>query len=221
MNINQWDDHAKAYQAYFKDTDDRVSSTQVFPRIISVLGDVKQKRVLDIGCGQGRFSRAFHDLGADVTAYDISPEEIKIAVSMDNGRGITYSHNSAVLESRNAFDLIFCFMALLCNPPEQALELLRSAYKCLVPGGMACFGNTNTETLGQRFKDFFSEPPAERKAGAPYKTIIPNSQADIIVTDYYYSPEDLKILFASAGFTTVHEEVVAEQFVFHVLRKDA
>ncbi|MCP4349095.1 MAG: methyltransferase domain-containing protein [Desulfobacterales bacterium] len=219
MNTNQWDDHAQAYQAYFNDTDDRVSSTQVFPRIIGVLGQVKGKRVLDIGCGQGRFSRAFHDLGAQVAAYDISPKETEIAISMDESRGITYTHDSTILKSRNAFDLVFCFMALLCNPRDQALELLQAAYECLAPGGMACFTNTNTETLGQRFKDFFSEPPAERKAGVPYKTIIPNSQADIVVTDYYYSPEDLRTLFASACFVTVHEEVVAEQFVFHVLRK--
>lgn len=213
-----WDDYAEEFQAYLEETV-CVEETQIFPRIITVLGEVKGKRVLDIGCGQGRFSRAFHDLGAEVTAYDISPKELEIAVSLDAGRGIRYVSDKAALKTRNAYDLILCFMALLCNPRKEALQLVQASYDSLVPGGFACFVNTYTETLGQQFKDFFSPPPIERKQGAPYTTIVPTSKGDIVVNDYYYSPEHLKEFFRSAHFEVDHEEIILQQYVFHKLKK--
>jgi len=44
-----------------------------------VLGDVKDKRILDVACGQGFFCREFARLGAKVIGVDISAELIKIA----------------------------------------------------------------------------------------------------------------------------------------------
>src|SRR5947207_723729 len=51
----------------------------ILPNVVRLAGDVKGKRVLDLACGQGLFSRAFRDAGASVTATDISPELIEIA----------------------------------------------------------------------------------------------------------------------------------------------
>lgn len=215
----QWNIYAKLYKAYLEDADDRVSFVQVFPKIIDHFGEAKGKRILDLGCGQGRFSRAFHDLGAEVTAYDLSPGEIEIAKSLDDGRGINYSSDKATIENANNYDLILCAMVLLCNPPKQAFQLTRTIYSCLSQNGVACFVNTNTDTLGHRFKDFYSEPPVEAKQGEPYKTIIPTSKGELVVTDYYYSPEHLKNLFFSARFKIKYEEIISQQFIFHILQK--
>jgi len=217
---NQWEIYAELYKAYLDDADDRVSFVQVFPRILNSFGEVRGKRILDLGCGQGRFSRAFHDLGAEVTAYDFSPGEIEIARSLDDGREISYSSDKESFENTNYYDLTLCSMVLLCNPPKKAFQLVQTIYNCLAQDGFACFVNTNTGKLGCRFKDFFSEPPAESKQGVPYKTIIPTSKGELVVTDYYYSPEHLKNLFFSAHFEMEHEEIISQQFVFHMLRKN-
>lgn len=50
------------------------------PNLIRILGDIKGKKILDLGCGQGFFSRAFALQGADVTGLDISHELIDKAI---------------------------------------------------------------------------------------------------------------------------------------------
>ena len=47
-----------------------------FDRAMQRIGGVAGKRVLDIGCGAGRWSRRLRDLGATVTAVDYSKEAI-------------------------------------------------------------------------------------------------------------------------------------------------
>src|SRR3974390_127092 len=47
-----------------------------FPAVINELGGLKSKRILDIGTGDGLFSRLMAREGAVVVAYDKSPEKI-------------------------------------------------------------------------------------------------------------------------------------------------
>ena len=46
---------------------------------IAAMGNVKGKRVLDVGCGAGSTSRALNTLGADVTGVDISKDLLALA----------------------------------------------------------------------------------------------------------------------------------------------
>ena len=218
ISIFQWDLVAHKYKQYFEDRQDRISSQVVFPLILKMLGKVKGKRVLDFGCGQGRFSRKLCDLGAIVTAYDISEESLRIAIKLNGSRKITYTNDKRVLNV-NYYDIVLCFMVLLCNDIKIVKKLVEDIYNFLKPRGLAVFVNTNTESLGKRFPDFYSIPPKLPTEGAPYKTIIPTSAGDIIVTDYFYSREFLRNLFAEAGLKLICEKVVADQFVVHFLRK--
>ena len=40
--------------------------------MLEALGDVSGKRVIDIGCGEGRFCRLLAGLGAEVTGIDLT-----------------------------------------------------------------------------------------------------------------------------------------------------
>src|SRR5258706_373573 len=51
----------------------------ILPNVTRLLGNIKGKRILDLACGQGFFSRSFAALGAEVIATDISPELIEKA----------------------------------------------------------------------------------------------------------------------------------------------
>jgi 2-polyprenyl-3-methyl-5-hydroxy-6-metoxy-1,4-benzoquinol methylase len=45
-----------------------------------MMGDVKGKTVLDLGCGEGYYSRVFAELGAQVTGIDFSEEIVNAAI---------------------------------------------------------------------------------------------------------------------------------------------
>ncbi len=219
LNRNQWDKIADKYQAYFDDNPNRVSSHVVFPNILNGIGDVKGLKILDFGCGQGRFSRLLNDKGTIVTAYDESIEELKKALDKNDGRKIIYISKKPLLK-KEYYDIVFCFMVLICNDLEKLHKLLDDVYSFTKNGGRCIFVNTNTETLGKKFKDFYSKRDSRiLKEGDVYSTIIPTSKGRIIVRDHYYSKKFLTELFKFHGFTPSFEEIIADQFVFQVVQK--
>ncbi len=214
-----WHDQADAYLAYFEDNPDRLSTTTIFPRLLTHFGDIRGLRVLDFGCGQGRFSRAMADAGAHVVAFDASSAEVANARARDGGRNIRYIDDPAALAAEGPFDRILCFMVLLCNALPEAEALLRRLHALTAPGGCLGLGNTDTASIGRVWPDFYSSPPAEPTRGAPYQSNIPTSAGLIQITDHFYSPADIEAMLFDAGFVDVMGEHVALPFVIHVARR--
>ena len=213
---NDWEEQADAYLAYFEDNPDRISATRVFPRLVEHFGDLHGLRVLDFGCGQGRFARILADAGGEVTAFDTSAAEIANARALDQGRGIRYIDRQQELLAAAPFDRILCFMVLLCNDAEGADALLRMLFASAAPGALLGLANTDTTTLGRQFPDFHSTPPAHPNRGAAYLSYIPTSAGVMQVTDHYFSPDHLRQMLADAGFELRAEERVAEPFILHI-----
>ncbi len=80
--------------------------------LFHAMGDIRGKRVLDFGCGEGEISTLLARYGAAVTAVDISPELIELArarIAADGGTGNTEFLEMDILESdlpRNCFDFV-------------------------------------------------------------------------------------------------------------------
>ncbi len=74
---------------------------------------IKNKSVIDIGCGSGRFAIALSQMGAKkVTAVDINPQGLEIAKKFANSSGITnvdfVEHNVLDLPFQDeSFDFVF------------------------------------------------------------------------------------------------------------------
>ena len=217
MSNNPWKTYANLYQDYCDDKG-RVSTSVVFPRVLELIGDLAGKLVLDFGCGEGRFSRHLYDLGSKVTGFDPSEPLINIARKLNDGRDITYTSNLDSLPEGN-FEIALCFMVLMCNSKSKSLALIQDIFRLTTDDSIICFVNRNTDNLGEKFKDFYSEEPLDRVAGSPYKTTLLTSQGNIEVTDHYYSPSDLRNMYSISGFKVRWEEIVMEQFVIHLLHK--
>lgn len=110
-----------------------------FPAVEELLGNVSQKHILDIGCGDGLFPRLLAQRGASVVGYDKAPEKIAEARAHDDARRLrvkffvatpnTFSHD-------DMFDAATSVMVLHLAPSlEELTAFFRSASRHLVSGG--------------------------------------------------------------------------------------
>ena len=127
-----------------------------YPEALRLLGDLEGKLVLDVGCGCGTFSRMMARRGAEVVGYDISEEQIKLAIEEENKNplGIKYyvakpSNMSIFYKKR--FDLAVANLVLLYAKDNKELErFFSSTFKLLRDGGrfVAITFNPDYKRLG-------------------------------------------------------------------------
>jgi 2-polyprenyl-3-methyl-5-hydroxy-6-metoxy-1,4-benzoquinol methylase len=108
--------------------------------IFDLVGTVKQKKVCDLACGEGYFSRALAERGAHVTGVDISSVLLEHARQRAGDLAITYIHDDAQSLTQLAdqsFDLVVCNMALMDIPDIG--KTLGAVHRVLSPGGSLAF----------------------------------------------------------------------------------
>ena len=214
--LSQWDENALLFKTALEDKPNRASNTIVFPRILELFGDVSECNILDFGCGSGRFSIAFGNLGANIVGYDPSAKHVQLAQIASAEEFIMFTTKIEEL-SQDYFDFALCFQVLVCNPYQQASRICGNLYKFLRQGGRAAIVCTNTEFVGQTFPGGSTELPESFEAGQPYKRIFETSQGRFEVTDYWYSQEQLDELFTLNKFEILSQEIVADGFLLHFI----
>ncbi len=108
--------------------------------IISKLGDLNGKRILDLGCGAGESSVYFALKGAECVAADLSSGMVRIALRLAERYGVkVHGH---VMNAMNidfpdcSFDIVYAANLLHHVSP---VATLREMLRVLKPGGKACF----------------------------------------------------------------------------------
>lgn len=106
----------------------------LMPRTLGLLGDVRGKRVLDLGCGEGGYARELARRGAQVVAVDGSARLIELAQAQP-AAGVEYRcRNAAALFGiEGAFDLVLAAMSLM--DVQDYPGAIREAHRVLKPGG--------------------------------------------------------------------------------------
>ncbi|MBX3101360.1 MAG: class I SAM-dependent methyltransferase [Bacteroidetes bacterium] len=96
-----------------------------------------QSHLLDLGCGQGRHSRALHALGYRVTGVDLSPNNIATASAM-SAPGLQYVRaDMRALHLQDRFDAVlnlFTSFGYFADIADNT-RVLRNIYDHLKPGG--------------------------------------------------------------------------------------
>jgi ubiquinone/menaquinone biosynthesis C-methylase UbiE len=138
-----WDNAADTWDDFVENGADYYRTEVHGPALLEACGPVSGKKVLDIGSGQGWFSRQLAQSGAHVTGVDLAPGMIAHARrhEADNPLGIDFVELDAAQLGEhfpaNSFDLVTACMVLHDLPNADAV--LKAVHRVLVPEGRFVF----------------------------------------------------------------------------------
>ncbi len=184
----------------------------IMPNMLKFLGDVKGKKVLDLGCGEGGYSRELAKRGADIVSIDCSKKAIEYAIKLACDENLQIQHfvrnsNDLYDIADEQFDIVLCSMMLMdCEDFEGTI---REVVRVLKPGGRLfasvlhpCFDGNHDTGIGRQglgidrevvVKNYFE--PREWEA--------PLYQGTIPVIRRHRTLEDYVKTFVGAGLTIV------------------
>lgn len=114
---------------------------------INALVSLKQRQVLDVGCGGGILSDAMARAGAHVTGIDLATKSLKVAqlhALETQTPNVTYREVSAealAAEAPAQFDVVTC-MEMLEHVPDPA-SIVKACATLVKPGGWVFFSTLN------------------------------------------------------------------------------
>jgi len=162
----EWNKVAERWDTEAGDVGVWHQQNDIDPVIFKTLGDVKNKRVIEIGCGNGYFSRFLTKRGAQVTAIDLSGKLLEFAIAREkaNPFGIRYSTRDAAnlhgLKSKS-FDIALANMSLM--DIADAKGAIKEVSRVLKRGGCFIFSITHPA-----FCDFRQQWVIIREGGKKY-----------------------------------------------------
>lgn len=115
-----------------------------------------QSRILDAGCGSGRDSKAFFDLGYEVIAMDASRKICEVAEKVLGQKVLCQSFEE--LDMENMLDGIWACASLLHVQKERISDVLHRLKRALRDGGVLYasfkYGNGEVVRQGRYFHNY-------------------------------------------------------------------
>jgi ubiquinone/menaquinone biosynthesis C-methylase UbiE len=131
--------------------------------VLELAGDVRGRRILDVGCGDGELAVRLATRGAQVTGVDVSPSMIGAARARAEQNGVQArfceARADALPFAAEAFDLVIA-VTVLCFIGN-ALPTFREAGRVLAPGGRLVIGELgrhSTWSAHRRLRAWLGDP---------------------------------------------------------------
>ena len=195
------------------------AETHSFMRLI---GDVEGKRVLDVACGEGHFTRLLRNAGAaEVVGIDISERMIELAREQETRQplGIEYRVEDARTVAEHAdFDLVVgAWLLVYAQTRAELVQMCTGLGSRLKPGGRLVTIVSNPEVyaldpLPDYRKYGFQLSLAGRAVeGAPTKISLLLEDSTLEIENYYMPIAAYESAFAQTGFVNfaVHRPEVS------------
>ena len=118
---SDWDHVASWYHSIVGDAGMEFHREIIFPGLKLILGNIQDKKILDLACGQGAFSRFLHRTGAEVTGIDLAPSLIEQAKKMGPKEIDYFCMDACDLNLSTSFDDVVSILAIQNIPDHIAL----------------------------------------------------------------------------------------------------
>jgi ubiquinone/menaquinone biosynthesis C-methylase UbiE len=176
---DHWSQQAIAWAKNIREGMDVFRDLYSLPAFLEFIGNIRDKHILDVGCGEGYNSRFFAKQGARVVAVDLSSEMIKLAQEEEEKThlGIQYfqaSWTDLSIFKDHSFDFVVSTMALMDGPGyEKALKEFHRVLKpqgnlyfsvthpCFLTPGYSNLKNKNGISTHRLVNNYFKEGPWE------------------------------------------------------------
>ncbi len=132
----------------------------IMSNMLKFLGNVQGKKILDLGCGEGGYSRELTKRGAQLVSVDCSSKAIEYAISLARAENLDIEHfvrnsNDLFDIESEQFDVVLCSMMLMdCEDFDGTLQ---EAYRVLKKGGKVfasvlhpCFDGNHETGIGRQ-----------------------------------------------------------------------
>ena len=171
------------------------------PVIKTIVGDLTNKRLLDVGCGNGYWTRFFSKAGASCTGIDIKTSQIESAKKEHDGNRYLVA-DAQTFRSKESFDVIYLDHVLSEQKSKAAmLKILKNLRKILVDDGIFILSEMHPAVA-----HFPIAVTTERNYfyfKSPSKFVFDVKRSDDTyaqVTDYHWTLTDYAELFVKSGF---------------------
>jgi 2-polyprenyl-3-methyl-5-hydroxy-6-metoxy-1,4-benzoquinol methylase len=184
-----------------------------FPAVVSELGGL-HKRILDVGTGDGLFSRLMAREGAIVVAYDKSPEKIAEARAHSDAQRLGVTYVVATPRTFAVDGLFDAATSVMVLPYASDLDELRAFFRNtrghLVPGGKFV-----TVVLNPSFSSFETNLVMRRvkklAGNLVQMEFLSEASGAVVMNPIYhqYSKEEYERAIAEAGMTFAWKRLFA------------
>jgi ubiquinone/menaquinone biosynthesis C-methylase UbiE len=197
-----WDRYAAAYQAraQLSTTTAHYGPEMPTEAQLHLLGDLKGKRVLELGCGGAQCSIAFAKQGATAIGVDFSAQQLAFARRLCEREDVRVELRQGDLADlaflrADSIDLVFSSHAF--GYVEDLNRVFRQVHRVLKPGAplvfslphplAGIFDGDGPEPLSVR-RSYFDKSPVEHEMGG------------VVFTDYHHTVADIYMGLARSSY---------------------
>ena len=179
--------------------------------LFKLLGDLQGKRVLDVACGEGIYTRKIKRRGAQsVLGVDISPRMINLAISQEREPSLACEYlvsDVAAMGQLGEFDVVVgVYLLNYAKTVDELRQFCQVIAQNLCAGGAFVGINDNPANPVEKYDSygkygFWKTSRSPRTEGAPITYRIRNADGTEFGFDnYYLSPATYETVFKEVGF---------------------